>query len=97
MGLIPVSSRDITDRGDTLVVIEERRRGTIEDNHGFVHPTHNAEAWWGWEVDCDEDGDCWATGRIVAYASNNASGGTYYNGAPIIGLALPDGSFLSNC
>jgi len=54
----------------TDVEIIEERGGAIEDDQGYVNPTYNCYAGIGYEL----DDDLKKTGRIIAWAGNNAQG-----------------------
>lgn len=74
-----VDSSQVEDRSGDLVFVQEERKGIIENGQGFVLPTYNAYAWWGYEVQCDEESFvCTTTGRIVCEVGNNASSQTDY-------------------
>ena len=73
-----VNNCQVVEKDGDLVVLQEVRKGYTLDEDGFCRDTYNAYAWWGYEVECDDDVNCIATGRVIASAGNNASGHTDY-------------------
>lgn len=59
--------------GEYYVEIIEERRGVTENNEGFVEATNNCYAGIGYELEL-LFGEYKRTGRLIAWAGNNAEG-----------------------